>query len=629
MRSHRPTAGSPDGFRPDVEGLRALAIGLVLLAHAGVPFAAGGYVGVDVFFVISGFLITRLLMGELDRSGSVSLLGFYARRIKRLMPQALLAIVAVIVLARLLLSPLRADAVAGDVMAAALSAMNWHLSSEAADYFAAGTAGPLDHFWSLAVEEQFYLLWPLLLLGVTWPWRRRGARANRVVLVVLVVIATASLSLAVQLVAAGPEQAYFSTPARAWELAAGALLAVALEGRRLGRRAAAAAAWCGLAAIAYATVTFDEDTAVPGAAALVPVLGAAALVAAGSGATPAAPTRALTRAPAQYVGRRSYAWYVWHWPVLVFAGAAWGPLSTLEGVAVTAASLLPALLTYRWIEEPLRRSRVHARMPRATLAAAPAGASLAVILGLALAATLPTTPTLAEGDADGAARLERTSAIQRSARALRPSPRDADADRSRAYHDGCLVPERPTRSPGCVYGDRGAPTTVVLFGDSHAMQYFPALQRIAGRRHWRLVELTKAACPPAAVRVHSTILGRAYPECDAWREHALRRIGREERPAMIVVTGSARYTVLERGRELDRAASTRALAAGYVRTLERLRPRAPGSSCSATRRARRSTSRSASPARWTTCPAARSRARRRSPPPPPSRRTRGTCPACT
>ena len=486
------------------------------------------------------------------------------------MPQALLAILAVIVLARLLLSPLQADAVAGDVVAAALSAMNWHLSAEAADYFAAGSAGPLDHFWSLAVEEQFYLLWPLLLLGVTWPWRRRGARAHRIVLVVLVVIATASLTLAVQLVATGPEQAYFSTPARAWELAAGALLAVALEGRRLGRRAAAVAAWCGLAAIAYATVTFDEDTAVPGAAALVPVLGAAALVAAGSGATPAAPTRVLTRAPAQYVGRRSYAWYVWHWPVLVFAGAAWGPLSTLEGVAVTAASLLPALLTYRWIEEPLRRSRVHARMPRATLAAAPAGASLAVILGLALAATLPD-----HADAGrGRRRRRRPAGAHERHPALGPRAAPVAARRGRGPLARLLrrLPgaREADRSPGCVYGDRGARTTVVLLGDSHAMQYFPALQRIAGRRHWRLVELTKAACPPAAVRVRSTILGRAYPECDAWREHALRRIEREERPAMIVVTGSARYTVLARGRELDRAASTRALAAGYVRTLGRL-----------------------------------------------------------
>ena len=515
MRITSPPARSPAGFRPDVEGLRALAIGLVLLAHAGVPLAGGGYVGVDVFFVISGFLITRLLMGELDRTGSVSLLGFYSRRIKRLMPQALLAILAVIVLARLLLSPLQADAVAGDVVAAALSAMNLHLSAEAADYFAAGSAGPLDHFWSLAVEEQFYLLWPLLLLGVTWPWRRRGARAHRTVLVVLVVIATASLTPpcsssrpAPSRRTSPPRRAHGSWPRRAARRRAGG--PPARPARRRRRRLVRP----GGDRLRHGHVRRGHRRPRgrrPGAGARRRRAGGGGLrrdarradarAHPGAGAVRRAPLLRLVRVALARAGVRR---------------GGLGPAVDAEGVAVTAASLLPALLTYRWIEEPLRRSRVHARMPRATLAAAPAGASLAVILGLALAATLPTTPTLAEGDADGAARLERTSAIQRSARALRPSPRDADADRSRAYYDGCLVPEKPTRSPGCVYGDRGARTTVVLLGDSHAMQYFPALQRIAGRRHWRLVELTKAparprpcasAAPSSAARTPSATRG--------------------------------------------------------------------------------------------------------------------------
>ena len=219
---------------------------------------------------------------------------------------------------------------------------------------------------------------------------------------------------------------------------------------------------------------------VPGPAALVPVLGAGALVAAGTSAVPSAPTRFFAREPVQYLGRRSYAWYVWHWPVLVFAGAAWGPPSPLEGVAVAAASLLPALVTYRWIEEPLRRSRVHARMPRATLAAAPAGASLAVDPGARASPPRcrrrrrsPRTPRTAPRGWSGRAAIQARPV--RCARRRATPTRTARAPTTTA---AWCPRSRPAR-PACVYGDRGAPTTVVLFGDSHAMQYFPALQRIA------------------------------------------------------------------------------------------------------------------------------------------------------
>jgi peptidoglycan/LPS O-acetylase OafA/YrhL len=483
-----------DDFRTDVEGLRALAIGIVLLAHAGVGFAAGGYVGVDVFFVISGFLITRLLVRELDRTGGVSLPRFYARRVKRLMPQALTAIVTVALVSRLLLSPLEADAVMGDVMAAGVYAMNWHLSAQAVDYFASGAAdGPLDHFWSLAVEEQFYLVWPLPLLVLGRRW----------IVPALCAIAAVSLLHAVRRVGSAPDHAYFSTAARAWELALGGLLAMALRERRLGPRTAAGAAWGGCAAIAFATLTFGAGTAVPALPALTPALGAAALVAAGTSAVAAAPTRVLGLRPVRFVGRVSYAWYVWHWPVLIYAAAVAGPLSVWAGLAATAASFVPAIATHRWIEEPIRRSRVRVRM---TVVAAPATAALVLVAAVAISWSIPSPPT-----------LDRTLALQRSATALRPSPRDADGDRGRSYAEGCLVEAEDTRSPACVYGDRGSATTVVLFGDSHAMQWFPAIERIALRRGWRLVQLTKAGCPPPAVHVLYAPLRREYPECDAWR----------------------------------------------------------------------------------------------------------------
>ena len=271
----------------------------------------------------------------------------------------------------------------------------------------------------------------------------------------------------------------------------------------------------------------------------------------------------------------SYAWYVWHWPALVFAAAAWGPLSTGEGVAVVLASFVPTVVTHRWIEEPLRRSKLHVRRTRATLAAAVVGPALAVAAGVALSASISSPPALAAGEAEGAPQLERTHSIQRAATALRPRPRDASADRGRPYYDGCLAGERATTSKPCVYGKRRSKTTVVLFGDSHAMQYFPALQKIALRRRWRLVELTKGGCPPPRVRVIYTLSRREYTQCDAWREYALRRIERTERPALVIAAASAHYTVVERGRRLGDGASLRALAAGYAPTLRRLRASVP------------------------------------------------------
>jgi len=567
-----PTAPTPAAFRPDVEGLRAVAIIAVLLAHAGVGPAEGGFAGVDVFFVISGFLITQLLVRELDRTGAISLTRFFAGRVKRLMPQVLAVIAAVVVASSLLLSPVRADAVAADVMAAGVYAMNWRLSESAVDYFAAGEADrPLDHFWSLAVEEQFYVVWPLLLLAVAVLARRRAGGTHAPLVAVLVTIAAASFAFAVQRAATAPEQAYFSAPGRAWELAVGGVLAVALLRRRLGRSAAAAAAWLGVAAIVAATLLLDAGSAMPGAPALLPVLGAAALLAAGTGAVTTLPTRALSTRPARFVGRISYAWYVWHWPVLVFAAPALGPLTAPEGLAVTMASLVPALFTHRFIEEPLRRSKAHLRRPRAILIGAIAGPAVAVASGVALSASLTSPAALQASKAEGAGQLTRTGTIQESATALRPRPVDAAEDRGKPVDDGCLVPERATSSPACVYGARRSRTTAVLFGDSHAAQLFPALERVAERRGWRLVVLTKAGCPPSAVPVVSPLSRRRYPECDTWRERTLRRIEREERPALVLAAGSAVHQVFDGSRRLDGGAAAEALAAGWRPVLRRLR----------------------------------------------------------
>jgi SGNH domain (fused to AT3 domains) len=241
-------------------------------------------------------------------------------------------------------------------------------------------------------------------------------------------------------------------------------------------------------------------------------------------------------------------------------------------VAVVLASVVPAIATHRWIEEPLRRSSFHLRRPKLTLGVALACPAFAAACGIALSASVPSTPRLAASQVEGAAQLARTRTIQRSATGLRPTPREADGDRGRSFQDGCLVDERAVKSPPCVYGDRRSATTVVLFGDSHAMQYFPALDRIAVRRHWRLVEITKSGCPPPPARVVYAPSGRDYRECAVWREYALRRIDRQERPALVVAASSAHYNVIDgSGRRIGADAGARALAAAYGGVLRRLR----------------------------------------------------------
>jgi peptidoglycan/LPS O-acetylase OafA/YrhL len=553
-------------FRPDIEGLRAVAVLVVVLCHARVPFASGGYVGVDVFLVISGYLITRLLLAELAETGTVSLARFYARRVRRLLPLAMLVLGVVLVASGWLLSPLRNDTVSGDVIASALFGANFRFAAQATDYFASAEPSPVQHYWSLAVEEQFYLVWPSLLLAATWWWRRRGGDGRRALWVALALITAGSFAYGARAAALDPDLAYFSTFGRGWELSLGAMLALAPR-PRMPRALAGALGFAGLAAIAVTTAAYGEGTGFPGPAALLPTLGTAAVIVAGSAHGTMGPLRVLALWPMQAIGRMSYGWYLWHWPVLVFGGVVLDGLTTPQAVALAAASLVPTVAAHRAVEQPIRRSRRLIRYPRRTVGFGFSCSAAAASLGLLLPLTQPSVDTAPARDAIGAVALDRDPTPQKRARAIRPNPRDAEEDRGAMHRDGCLVERDATRSPECAYGRRSSRTTVVLLGDSHAMHYFPALRELAEKRRWRLVGLTKAACPPAAVR----IAGDWGRQCDEWREYALRRIAERTPPDMVVVGTATGYKVMRDGRELGREASDAELEAGHAATLERLR----------------------------------------------------------
>jgi peptidoglycan/LPS O-acetylase OafA/YrhL len=543
-----PASKVPPGFRPDIEGLRAVAVLLVVLGHAGVPLVHGGYVGVDVFFVISGFLITSLLLREAERTGRISVPGFYARRAVRLLPAAALVLIVTLVAARIWLPVVRLGDLARDALACAGYVANLRFAITGTDYLSADLPpSPFQHFWSLAVEEQFYLLWPLLILaGARW---FRGRRPLAVLLGVLVL---GSFGLSVTETVRSAPWAYFGPHTRAWELGVGALLALAARRLALlGSMTRAALGWAGLAAVLVAAARFGDATAYPGWRAVLPVTGTAALLAArGAGVG-----RLLRLPPMQTLGRLSYGWYLWHWPVLLIGPAALGLRqatgTTGQRLVLAVGALVLAWGTYRWVEHPLRPLRDRARRGLAlgaALSAAVALVAVALLLlphAVAVSGRRADLRTALNAAADPAATL--TLAIAAATRFrtlpvnLTPALPAAARDRPRVWQDGCHVDVPVTSAPpGCVFGDPTSATTVVLYGDSHAAQWFPAMERLARERHWKLVEISKSSCSAADIPLWHDTLKRAYTECTAFHRSAVARIARLK-PALVVIGSSFNY----------------------------------------------------------------------------------------
>ncbi|WP_405897837.1 SGNH hydrolase domain-containing protein [Streptomyces sp. NBC_00727] len=581
LRPARRTPAPPPAhrtrFRPDIEGLRAFAVLAVLAFHASVPGLAGGFVGVDVFLVISGYLITGLLVREAVTTGRVRLGEFFSRRARRLLPSAAVVLVAVAAAGAWLTVPLRRTDLENDVVAAALSVANWRFVHQRTDYLAAGQdESPLLHFWSLAVEEQFYLCWgPLLALLALLTARavRRGRALRPVAVAVTAVLTLVSFALALRWTGDSVSLAYLGTPSRVWQFGVGALLALLpwhlLPGPRVLRLLCG---WAGAGALVWCVLRYDASTPYPGYAALVPALATAAVLLAG------APGRG-TESPARLgvgrllglrgpraVGRLSYTLYLWHWPVLVLAEARFGTLGWPARVALTAASVLPALATRHWVERPLRHSRTVSELPRRGLALGVASVVIPVVLALVVGTTTlrllgPATPVdlkgLPPGAVTGPALLARTGA-RTGGGPIVPNP--VQARQSFPPDGACEVAPEVTSSPPCLFGAVDSPDRVVLLGDSHAGQWFSPLLSLAAERGWALQELVKQGCPLPELSVVNPQLGRAYHECDTWRADSLARLAEGPKPRLIVVSSLNRYTDDER-----------ALLRGWERTLKPLR----------------------------------------------------------
>ncbi|WP_281242126.1 acyltransferase family protein [Ruania alba] len=574
------------GFRPDIEGLRAVAIGLVLLYHAEVvELVPGGFVGVDVFFVISGFLITGLLIRELERSGRVSLGRFYARRAKRLLPATGVVLVVTAVLTWLSVSVVQWRVFGGDIVGAALYVVNWVLAGRSVDYLAEDVGvSPVQHFWSLAVEEQFYIVWPLLLVLVGWWVRRRThARLRPVMAVAIGVVIVPSFVISLVWTASNPAVAFFVTPTRLWELGIGAFVAIGAPlWPRVPARVAWVLGWFGLVAVVVSAVVLTEQVAWPGYAALWPTVATALVIVAGFTSGRWGAASLLAWKPAVWVGGLSYSLYLWHWPLLVTATNLWGELGGKKGLLVAAASFVPAYLSYRLVENPLRFSKGLSGSNRLSLSLGGNFTLVGVVAGLVLVLAVPTSTTnpeqdqaagaqaldgqeaqrdAGEGGADGGADGDATEAPPPGSVGsladvewFTPQPAEATASVPSAYDDDCQQNQESAEVVVCEYGDLESETVVVVVGDSKILQWQSAIEAIAEDEGWHVISMTKSACGfHAGMQVAN---GGPYTSCAEWNENVLAQILEIDPDAVLT---SQRVTTALEDATNDETRSTQAM----------------------------------------------------------------------
>lgn len=583
---HHPTSGRRP-LRPDIQGLRAVAVLAVLLWHLQPSAVSGGFAGVDVFFVISGFLMTTTLMTgkPIDLTAIAT---FYARRARRILPAAGVAIMGVIAISVVALPAVRWQSIGTDALWASGFVLNRRLAAEAVNYLAqTDPPSPMQHFWSLSVEEQFYLLWPALLaVGVWIALRRPGRRwmsPAAVTLGVAGAVCVASLAVSVNQVATSPGTAYFRTGGRLWELALGGVVAgmqplvdktPAIVARVVG--------WAALIGVLLALTTMSSDQPFPGIFALWPTLCTALLLLVRSAAGRAGPEVLLRWRPLQWVGGISYSLYLWHWPIIVaFDPYARGlHLVSWTGAIILALSFAAAAASLRWVESPFRRGmpsdptsvrsrRAAARrgllvgMSFLALGASSAGALMwatptaAAVVASAQPAGTPrpsesTSSAAGQPTADSRHAPSSEGSAPLGAQALGPegavaslvvddpgtfvpTPADAAADLPFVYARGCHASASDEEPLVCTTGGGGP--VVAIVGDSHAAQFVPAFQRLAQDQGWSLVTMTKSNCPLTRAPIVQPKLATDYTECWEWNRRVIPRL-KSLHPDLVVVSNA-------------------------------------------------------------------------------------------
>ncbi|WP_295780601.1 acyltransferase family protein [uncultured Microbacterium sp.] len=533
---------------PEIQGLRAVAVALVVLFHLWPNRLPGGFVGVDVFFVISGFLITAHLLREVERTGRVRVIQFWGRRIRRLLPASLF-VLAMIGVATFFVGPLSAwPTIFRHIAASSVYVENWALAADSVDYWAQAVAAPpTQHYWSLSVEEQFYFVWPIVFAAVALAVRAARGRFLGLARVVLGVIVLASFAYSVWYSATNPSVAYFSTFTRAWEFGLGGMLAlVGLTELRLGALPRAIIGWVGIALIALAALIIRSSDPFPGAIALLPVVGTVAVILAGTTGARGSFDAAASWRPVQFIGDVSYSVYLWHWPLIVMLPWVLGPLSTALKLAIIVASVILAYATKRFIEDPARNATwLTARRAVPTFLAAAAASAL--LVGASAVAPAVGQQMVASRLADANAFAVTTCAgatavVDPSCSAdAAPVPAadivfgDADPEIEK-----CFSQDSNGELIRCSFGDAAAPAgRVALVGDSHAGALAPAMMRLAAERGWALDVYLKPGCPwSQTTRFRPDNNVAAIENCSSWRDAASAALTDPNRHYDFVVTTS-------------------------------------------------------------------------------------------
>jgi len=487
-----------------IQGLRAVAAILVTVFHA--RLVPGGFIGVDIFYVISGYLITGLILREIEKTGTLDLRSFYQRRIKRLLPTSVFVLFVTAIFAWILFPPITRDALGRDLFAAAAYISNYLFAWWQNDYQNLNaTPSPFIHYWSLAVEEQFYIVWPLFILFLA----RYG---KKIVLAGIAITTLLSLLFSIYLTQVAPIWAFYSLPTRAWELGFGALLLFLPETKKKIR----ILPWLGFFGIALSSFNFNENTAFPGKNALVPVLATVFLMASIKYWPPLFNDLANSRL-SQWLGAISYPLYLWHWPALVLPSSAMGrPLRFYERFLCILLTIVLAHYTSKYIEEPLRHKNFAPRTIYKGAAITTAASLVAGVLISFTSSSIITTKGEVSYQFDLVQVMEKPD----------------------VYGDGCHVNYGETKSGYCTYGDKESSNTIVLYGDSHAAQWFPVLEKMAKERGFKLVSLTKSACPAVdAKRPDQGAFKMVH--CTKWRENSIKRIA--EIQPLAVITSSFQY----------------------------------------------------------------------------------------
>ena len=533
------------GFRPEIQGLRAVAVLLVIAYHLYPNRVPGGYVGVDVFFVLSGFLITSHLFREADSTSQLSLVRFWGRRIRRLLPASLLVLAVSLVLTWVWVPQSMWDQTLRQIGASALYVENWALAAEAVDYSAIGNEPTLvQHYWSLSVEEQFYLVWPLLVVAALLLVRRRGGALRPVLTGVFGAVVLASFAYSVVITSHDTARAYFVTPTRAWEFGIGALVgllgASADPWLRQREPLRVLLGWAGLVAVVWAGFALSDATAFPGWIAAVPVLGTAAVIVAGTSTAATAVSRPLAWRPATFIGDISYAMYLWHWPLIVVLPFITGvDLRTRDKIGIFVATVVVSWACTRWVEDPVRTHRALADVPWRAYALGAAGMVVVVAGAGLLQVDLNRDVAAAQAASDQV--VER--ALAGDAPCIGPSTLDpgnrADCGpvggTGDPIQDPAAVVEQndvlafpdcmsmPTVVPvhTCDLGTTEDPKrTIAVAGDSHSTHWFPTFDRIGRERGWRVRTFTRSGCP----LTDATAVRKDWPE----HRYELCRDGNEE-----------------------------------------------------------------------------------------------------